>query len=303
VTAPVIRAAHERDVERAGDVNFVASYRGAVAHGMPPIVGSPDDSRRYVRHLLALDPLGGFVAEDDGRLVGLGWVHPRGPVATVGPLAVDPEVQGRGIGRQLLERLLEAAGPGVPQVRLVHESYNTVALGLCLRSGFRVVAPLLLLELPAGGAPPAAPPVPGGLAVRHAEPADAARVVQRDARAFGAARAQSVDGHLARGRVLVAERGTMLAGYALGLAFDRLAHLGAASADDADVLLLLLGTLAAELATPSVAVRVLVPATDRRVVDGMIAFGFRVLLACQYMVRGGGTAPPANYVLMNGDLM
>jgi hypothetical protein len=61
--------------------------------------------------------------------------------------------------------------------------------------------------------------------------------------------------------------------------------------------------LAAELAASGAAIRTLLPATDRRLVDGMLGFGFRVLLACQYMVRGGGTAPPANYVLMNGDLM
>ena len=49
--------------------------------------------------------------------------------------------------------------------------------------------------------------------------------------------------------------------------------------------------------------RTLVPASDRRLVDGLLALGFRVLRACHYMVRGGGTAPPPNYVLMNGDMM
>lgn len=302
MSAPAIRAAQERDVERAADVAFVAYDRAAVAHGMPPAVGTPDDCRRGLKQLLALDPLGGFVAEEDGRLVGVGWVHPRGPVATVGPLAIHPDAQGRGVGRRLLERLLEAAGPGVPQVRAVSDSFNTVALGLNLRLGFRIVAPLLLMELPAGARSPAMA-APGGLVVRPATAADAAHVVQRDARAFGAPRAQSVDGYLARGRVLIAERGAMLAGYALGLVADRVAHLGAASADDADVVLVLLATLAGELAAPGVGVRVLVPATDRRLLGGLADFGFRVRLACQYLVRGGGTAPPANYVLMNGDLM
>src|SRR5207253_2111586 len=73
---------------------------------------------------------------------------PRGPVATIGPIAVDPRAQGRGIGRRLLERAIELGGRGVPQVRLVHESFNSQALGLYLHAGFRVVAPLLDLELP-----------------------------------------------------------------------------------------------------------------------------------------------------------
>jgi ribosomal protein S18 acetylase RimI-like enzyme len=138
-----IRPLEERDADRAGDVNFVAFHDVALRHGQPPVVTVPADARSYVRHLLAFDPLGGSVAELDGEIVGMAWVHVRGPVATIGPVAVDPRVQGRGIGRQLLERCIELAGPRVPQVRLVQESYNPGSLGLYLRVGFRVVAPLL----------------------------------------------------------------------------------------------------------------------------------------------------------------
>jgi ribosomal protein S18 acetylase RimI-like enzyme len=298
----VLRPLREPDLERAADVNFVAFYRAAVAHGVPPMVTAPSESRRYLRHLLAVDPLGGLVAEDAGEVVGLAWVHARGPVATIGPLAVDPRVQGRGIGRQLLERAIELAGPGVPQVRLVHESFNAAALGLYLRSGFRVIAPLLCLERPAR--PPLVPPAaPGGLVVRPAAAADAARVASRDARAFGAPRPQSIDLYLERGRVLLAERGSLLAGYALGIGFQGTGYLGSASADDADVLLALLGGLASELGERGLAVRALVPSTDRRLVDGLGGLGFRALVACHYMGRGGATVPPPNYVLMNGDMM
>ncbi len=37
--------------------------------------------------------------------------------------------------------------------------------------------------------------------------------------------------------------------------------------------------------------------------EGLMGLGFRVFRACHYMVRGGGTAPPPNYLLMNGDMM
>src|SRR5207248_2231101 len=150
------------------------------------------DSERYLRHLLEFDPLGGLVAEEGGRIVGVGWVHPRGAVATIGPLAVEPAAQGRGIGRRLLERLVETAGKGVPQVRLVHESWNAASLGLYLRAGFRVVAPLVELELAPGSRLAVAAP-PAGLALRVATPDDRARIVARDARAFGAPRPQSVE--------------------------------------------------------------------------------------------------------------
>jgi GNAT superfamily N-acetyltransferase len=302
VSGLAIRPAEPRDVERAGDVNFVAFYHAALVHGMPSVVSTPAESQRYIRHLLEFDPLGGVVAEEDGTVVGIGWVHPRGPVATIGPLAVDPRAQGRGIGRQLLERLIESAGKGVPQIRLVQESYNALSLGLYLRTGFRVVAPLLELQL-AAATPVAAPRPQVGIAVRAGTAEDKARLAARDARAFGAPRPQSVELYLRRGQVLVAEEGTALAGYVMGMGLDANAFLGSASADDPDVLLLLLASLAGELAGRGHAVRTLVPAVDRRLVDGLLGFGFRVFRACHYMVRGGGTAPPPNYVLMNGDMM
>jgi len=301
VGEPTIRALEERDAERAGDVNFLAFYDVALRHGQPPVVRAPADSRGYIRHLLGFDPLGGLVAELDGDIVGMAWVHQRGPVATVGPLAVDPSMQGRGIGRALLGRCVELAGPRVPQLRLVQESYNAASLGLYLRAGFRVVAPLLELELPPGVRAGAA--TPSGARLRPAEAGDRTALVERDGRAFGAPRPQNVDLHLRRGRALLAERGTALAGYAFGIALGQLAYLGSASAEDPEVLLDLLASLAGGLQGDATAVRILVPSSDRRLVDGLLGVGFRVLRACHYMVRGGGTAPPPNYVLMNGDLM
>ena len=103
--------------------------------------------------------------------------------------------------------------------------------------------------------------------------------------------------------MLVAEDRGALAGYAMGIGFEGVAHLGSAAADDAEVLLCLAGTVASELAAQGHRVRTMVPAADRRLVEGLMGFGFRVFRACHYMVRGGGTAPPPNYLLMNGDMM
>ena len=297
-----VRPATERDADRAGDVNFHAFLQVALAHGQVPTVTTPGESRSYVRHLLTFDPLGGLVAERDGDVVGLAWVHPRGPVATIGPIAVDPAVQGQGIGKQLLERCLAVAGSGVPQVRLVHESFNAASLGLYLRAGFRVVAPLLELERlldPALVAPPTA----GHSSVRPALPADQTRLVARDARVFGASRPQSVDLYVRRGVALVAEHGRTLTGYAFGIGSPRIAYLGAASGDDPETVLGLATGVIAALHGHGQVVRTLVPATDRRLVEGLLAMGFRVARACHYMVRGGGMAPPVNYLLMNGDMM
>ncbi len=256
------------------------------------------DSRVYRRRLLDADPLGGFVAEDDAGIVGHAWLHVRGPIATIGPIAVEPVAQRRGVGRALLARCLEAAGPRVTQVRLVHESFNTRSLAFYLDAGFRIVAPLLELELPTSAAPTAHPPPPQ-VALRCAESTDQARIVARDARTFGTPRPQDVERHLRAGRGVVAERGKTLAGYALG----GFGFLGSAAGDDPELVLAMLTALATEPTLRTGSLRVIVLATDRVLVDGLRARGFALFRACHYMIRGGGTAPPPGYVLMSGDFM
>jgi ribosomal protein S18 acetylase RimI-like enzyme len=290
-----IRPLTAADVDAVAEVDFAACHDVALRHGMRPPVRAVRESRTLVRDLLAADPLGGFVAEEDGRIAGHAWLHARGPIAVVGPLAVEPVAQRRGIGRALLAHCLQAAGSRTTQVRLLHDGFDTGALELWMSEGFRVVAPVLELELP-GGAPVAVAATGAGVIIRQATTADQARIAARDARTFGAPRAQDVERLLRAGRGAIAERGTSMVGFALG-GFGRL---GPAMADEPALALALVATLASDPALRKDALRVMVVATDRALVDGLRAMGFRVARTCLYMIRGGGTAPPAGYVLMGG---
>lgn len=62
-----------------------------------------------VRHLQRTDPDGAWVAEDDGRLVGVALAVRRGPLWYLSLLTVDPELQGRGVGAQLLTAALRTS--------------------------------------------------------------------------------------------------------------------------------------------------------------------------------------------------
>jgi predicted N-acetyltransferase YhbS len=293
-----VRPLAPADVDAVAEVDFAAFQDVALRHGLTPVVNAVRDSRAYVRRLQEVDPLGGFVAEETGRVVGHAWVHPRGPIATVGPVAVEPALQRRGIGRALVRQCIQAAGPRATQVRLVQESFNDASLALYLSEGFRIVAPVLELMLDPGATVPA-PVVPAGVNIRAAQASDQARIVARDARPFGAPRAHDVERHLHEGRAVVAERGTTLAGYALG----RSGLLGSAAGEDQELVIALLATLANAPALRMTAQRVMVLGTDRVLVDGLRTLGFHLFRACHYMIRGGGTAPPPGYVLMGGDYM
>lgn len=293
-----IRPLAPADVDAVAEVDFAAFQDVALRHGQVPLVGAVRDSRAYVRRLLEADPLGGFVAEDGGTIVGHAWVHGRGPIATVGPLAVEPRAQGRGAGRALLAACLQAAGPRATQVRLVHESFNMAALHLYLTTGFRIVAPVLELELAPTASVPA-PPAVARTSLRPAGVADVERIAARDARAFGTRRPQDVERRLRAGCGIVAEREKRLVGYALG----GFGTLGSSAADEAEVGLSMLVSLAGEAALRRTALRVMVLGSDRVLVDGLLGAGFRLFRACHYLTRGGGPAPPAGYVLMSGDYM
>jgi predicted N-acetyltransferase YhbS len=270
----------------------------ALRSGQEPVLAAVRDSRLYLRRLLDADPLGGFVAEERGAVVGHAWVHVRGPIATVGPIAVEPRAQRRGVGRALLAQCIEAAGPRATQLRLVQESFNVRSLGFYLAAGFRIVAPVLEMEIAPGTVIPAAP-APPGTTLRAGAADDVQRIATRDARAFGTQRTADVERRLRVGRGIVAERDKRLVGYALG----GFGALGSAAADDPEIGLALLTSLAGDAALRTTMLRVMVLATDRVLVDGLLAAGFRLFRACHYMTRGGGPAPPAGYVLMSGDYM
>jgi len=293
-----IRPLVPADVDAVAEADFAAWQDAALRHGTTPVAAAVRDSREAVRRLLEGDPLGGIVAEEGGRIVGHAWVHARGPIATVGPIAVEPPSQRRGAGRALLAQCLQAAGPRASQVRLVADAAYLGAFELFLQSGFRVVAPVLEL-VRAGTASGTTPPSVPQVTIRAAEASDQTRIVARDARPFGTSRPHDIERVLRGGRGVVAERGKTLAGYALAGA----AMLGPASADDPELVVALLATLAADAALGATPLRAMALATDRVLVDGLRAAGFKVVRALHYMVRGGGTAPPAGYVLMGPAYM
>jgi GNAT superfamily N-acetyltransferase len=79
------------------------------------------------------------VFEEDGRLLGFATVLPRGDgFAQLDALYVEPDAQGRGIGRRLTEHAVEAArGHGAIGLNLIA---NANALGFYEKCGFQILA-------------------------------------------------------------------------------------------------------------------------------------------------------------------
>jgi GNAT superfamily N-acetyltransferase len=104
----------------------------------------------------------GVVAEAEGRIVGSNFLDERGSITGVGPVTVDPRAQGHGVGRRLMEALMEQ-GAGARGIRLFQDSFNMQSLSLYASLGFEAKEPAVLMS----GRPRSGPPA--GIEVRPLE--------------------------------------------------------------------------------------------------------------------------------------
>ena len=114
--AQVVRRAYERYVPRIGDepAPMKADYAEVIDGG------------------------NAWVAEQDGRLVGLLVLHPGESHMLLENLAVDPKAQRLGVGAQLLQLAeRKARDHGLPEVRLYTNEAMTENLTYYPRRGYR----------------------------------------------------------------------------------------------------------------------------------------------------------------------
>ncbi len=113
--------------------------------GVQDRAGSPRDfptvdlARQVLGMLVQRDDFYSVVALDDDRIVGSNFLSLMDPVAGVGPVTIDPSYQGQGIGRILMQDVIEYAQHNdIKQVRLMQDSFNVASLSLYASMGFDV---------------------------------------------------------------------------------------------------------------------------------------------------------------------
>jgi GNAT superfamily N-acetyltransferase len=114
-------------------------------HRFPRDFPTLDVARELVAAFSAHPSIWGVVAESDGRVVGSNFLDERGPVRGVGPITVDPDAQAAGVGRLLMEAVIERGARG-DGIRLLQDSFNTASLALYSSLGFRVEEPVALIS-------------------------------------------------------------------------------------------------------------------------------------------------------------
>lgn len=130
-----IRAARARDLPACARL-FVRSLRDLVRRmGESPPRIHPREVLPFLRHALATDPDGFHVAVHRGRIVCFGISVLRGKTHFLAQFFALPGLQGRGVGRRVLDRVFQV--PRVPRgaVRCVVASPDVRAQALYLKFG------------------------------------------------------------------------------------------------------------------------------------------------------------------------
>jgi GNAT superfamily N-acetyltransferase len=190
-----LRRMRDDDVEAVHELSVLTfeDYARRVGEPVPPAPTPPAAARVRLRHLLATDPGGCWVA-GDGDMDAAALALVRDDVWGLSLLVVRPDLQSAGVGRALLERAL-AYGDGT-RGGIILASADPRALRSYARAGFA-----LHPTVKATGSPRGAVADP---AVRPFTPADHAMAAGVDRAVRGAAHGGDLDALLAGGCELLA---------------------------------------------------------------------------------------------------
>jgi len=134
-----IRPYRPGDLEacRALWVELTAHHRGIYRDDT---IGGDDPGAQFDRHLAAVGPDRIWVADDGGTVVGLAGLIVDGTEGEVEPVVVASPRRGEGVGRMLVEAVVDAArGMGIRLLSVRPVARNADALRFFHRMGFGVL--------------------------------------------------------------------------------------------------------------------------------------------------------------------
>lgn len=170
--------------EQLGHICYRAFDDVSRRHGFETDFESPAIAQMILSQLIGDESTHSVAAVADGTLVGSNFIRTSDEVGAIGPITIDPEAQGNGFGRALMEDALRHAREnGIERVRLMQDSFNVHSLSLYASLGFDTKAAAALLE-------PAALDVPE---VRAAGPADMDAVERLSSEIYGVSRRREVE--------------------------------------------------------------------------------------------------------------
>jgi predicted N-acetyltransferase YhbS len=210
----VVRTATPEDAPACGQICYDAFSSINAAHGFPCDFPSSAAAIGLLSMMFSATGLYAVVAELNGRIVGSNVLDERSVIYGVGPITIDTSAQNLGLGRKLMQAVLDHAQQrGAAGVRLVQAAFHNRSFSLYTALGFDIREPLSCLQ-----GQPRERIVPG-CQVRSATPADEEACNALSRRVHGFDRAVDLNHAIHTGNAQVVERAGHIAAYTTHLGF------------------------------------------------------------------------------------
>ena len=210
----VLRPAVPEDGRACGQICFDAFSTIGAAHGFPCDFPGPDAAAGLLSKMFSTHGFYCVVAEHDGRIVGSNCLDERSVISGVGPITIDPAAQNLGIGRRLMQAVMDRANEQrAAGIRLVQAAFHCRSLSLYAGLGFDVREPLACMQ------GRTVQRNVGGCAVRPAQSADLDACNALSRRVHGFDRGMELSQAIQQRTARVVERHGGITGYSTNLAF------------------------------------------------------------------------------------
>jgi GNAT superfamily N-acetyltransferase len=276
-----IRRAVPDDAGTCGQICYDAFKTINAQHNFPPDLPSVEAGQGLLGMLFSHPGFYGVVAEVDGRIIGSNVLDERSMIAGIGPITIDPGEQNRGVGRLLMEAVINRAREkSFPGVRLAQTTFHSRSLSLYSKLGFQVREPLAVMRGKLTTEPPA------GCAVRPATSEDIETCDRICQRVHGHNRSGELRDAIAHGTARVVQRSGRITGYATIL--GAFGHAVGETTEDIQALI----ATAPEFAGPGI----LVPIRNSELFQWCLNNGLRVIQPMNLMTIGLYNEPAGAYL-------
>lgn len=210
----IIRTATPEDAALCGQICYDAFFAINTSHGFPCDLPGSEAGVSLLSMIFSSPDCYSVVAEVDGRAVGSNCLDESSVICGVGPITIDPGVQNLGVGRKLMQAVMDrAAERDALGVRLVQAAFHNRSFSLYSLLGFDVREPLACMQ-----GPPIKKSIPG-CSVRPAQLGDQLACNALSSRIHGFDRAIDLEEAIRKGTARVVEREDRITGYTSHLGF------------------------------------------------------------------------------------